>query len=240
MNTELNIMPKHTILLVDDEMAIRTMLCVALEAAGYNVLQAENAQQAHAVIIDRSPDLVLLDWMMPGTTGLELLRRLKRDELTEKTPVIMLTAKAEEDSKISGLDAGADDYIAKPFSPRELISRVKAVLRRIGRDELKAPICVGEMVFDPVGHRVTIANDPIDLGPTEYRLLQFFLTHQERVYSRDQILDYVWGGNVYLDERTVDVHIRRLRKAISVAGHENYVQTVRGAGYRFSTQLQNA
>jgi len=240
MNTELNIMPKHTILLVDDEMAIRTMLCVALEAAGYNVLQAENAQQAHAIIIDRSPDLVLLDWMMPGTTGLELLRRLKRDELTEKIPVIMLTAKAEEDSKISGLDAGADDYIAKPFSPRELISRVKAVLRRIGRDELKAPICVGEMVFDPVGHRVTIANDPIDLGPTEYRLLQFFLTHQERVYSRDQILDYVWGGNVYLDERTVDVHIRRLRKAISVAGHENYVQTVRGAGYRFSTQLHNA
>jgi|TARA_B110000908_G_scaffold30189_1_gene35755 two-component system phosphate regulon response regulator PhoB len=240
MNTELNIMPKHTILLVDDEMAIRTMLCVALEAAGYNVLQAENAQQAHAIIIDRSPDLVLLDWMMPGTTGLELLRRLKRDELTEKIPVIMLTAKAEEDSKISGLDAGADDYIAKPFSPRELISRVKAVLRRIGRDELKAPICVGEMVFDPVGHRVTIGNTSIDLGPTEYRLLQFFLTHQERVYSRDQILDYVWGGNVYLDERTVDVHIRRLRKAISIAGHENYVQTVRGAGYRFSTQLQNA
>ena len=240
MNTELNIMPKHTILLVDDEMAIRTMLCVALEAAGYNVLQAKNAQQAHGIIIDRSPDLVLLDWMMPGTTGLELLRRLKRDELTEKIPVIMLTAKAEEDSKISGLDAGADDYIAKPFSPRELISRVKAILRRIGRDELKAPICVGEMVFDPVGHRVTIANDPIDLGPTEYRLLQFFLTHQERVYSRDQILDYVWGGNVYLDERTVDVHIRRLRKAISIAGHENYVQTVRGAGYRFSTQLQNA
>lgn len=240
MNTELNIMPKHTILLVDDEMAIRTMLCVALEAAGYNVLQAESAQQAHGIIIDRSPDLVLLDWMMPGTTGLELLRRLKRDELTEKIPVIMLTAKAEEDSKISGLDAGADDYIAKPFSPRELISRVKAILRRIGRDELKAPICVGEMVFDPVEHRVTIANDPIDLGPTEYRLLQFFLTHQERVYSRDQILDYVWGGNVYLDERTVDVHIRRLRKAISVAGHENYVQTVRGAGYRFSTQLQNA
>ena len=240
MNTELNIMPKHTILLVDDEMAIRTMLCVALEAAGYNVLQAENAQQAHAIIIDRSPDLVLLDWMMPGTTGLELLRRLKRDELTEKIPVIMLTAKAEEDSKISGLDAGADDYIAKPFSPRELISRVKAVLRRIGRDELKAPICVGEMVFDPVGHRVTIGNTSIDLGPTDYRLLQFFLTHQERVYSRDQILDYVWGGNVYLDERTVDVHIRRLRKAISIAGHENYVQTVRGAGYRFSTQLQNA
>ena len=169
-----------------------------------------------------------------------MLRRLKRDELTEKVPVIMLTAKAEEDSKISGLDAGADDYIAKPFSPRELISRVKAVLRRIGREELKEPIHVGDMVFDPIGHRVNIGSQPVNLGPTEYRLLQFFLTHQERVYSRDQILDYVWGGNVYLDERTVDVHIRRLRKAISVAGHDNYVQTVRGAGYRFSTQLTTA
>ncbi|MGB2055602.1 MAG: phosphate regulon transcriptional regulator PhoB [Porticoccaceae bacterium] len=230
-------MPKHTILLVDDEAAIRDMLSIALEAADYNVLQAENAQQAHASIIDRHPDLVLLDWMMPGTTGLELLRRLKRDELTEKLPVIMLTAKAEEDSKISALDAGADDYVAKPFSPRELISRVKAVLRRIGREELKDAIIVDQMRFDPLSHRVSIADKDINLGPTEYRMLQFFLTHQERVYSRDQILDYVWGGNAYLDERTVDVHIRRLRKAISVAGHENYVQTVRGAGYRFSTQL---
>jgi two-component system phosphate regulon response regulator PhoB len=230
-------MPKHTILIVDDESAIRDMLCLALEAADFNVLQAENAQQAHVLIVDRSPDLVLLAWMMPGTTGLELLRRLKRDEVTEKVPVIMLTAKAEENSKISGLDAGADDYIAKPFSPRELISRVKAVLRRIGREELQEPIAVGDLLFDPIGHRVSIANQPINLGPTEYRLLQFFLTHQERVYTRSQILDYVWGGNVYLDDRTVDVHIRRLRKAISVAGHENYVQTVRGSGYRFSTKL---
>ena len=239
MDDRVNVMPKHTILLVDDEAAIRDMLSIALEAADFNVLQAENAQQAHASIIDRQPDLVLLDWMMPGTTGLELLRRLKRDELTEKIPVIMLTAKAEEDSKISGLDAGADDYIPKPFSPRELISRVKAVMRRIGREELKDVINVGEMHFDPQSHRVSISGEYINLGPTEYRLLQFFLTHQERVYSRDQILDYVWGGNVYLDERTVDVHIRRLRKAISVAGHENYVQTVRGSGYRFSTHLQN-
>jgi two-component system phosphate regulon response regulator PhoB len=239
VDDRVNVMPKHTILLVDDEAAIRDMLSIALEAADYNVLQAENAQQAHASIIDRQPDLVLLDWMMPGTTGLELLRRLKRDELTEKIPVIMLTAKAEEDSKISGLDAGADDYIPKPFSPRELISRVKAVMRRIGREELKDVINVGEMHFDPQSHRVSISGEYINLGPTEYRLLQFFLTHQERVYSRDQILDYVWGGNVYLDERTVDVHIRRLRKAISVAGHENYVQTVRGSGYRFSTHLQN-
>jgi two-component system phosphate regulon response regulator PhoB len=240
MNNKVITMPKHTVLIVDDEAAIRDMLCIALEAADFNVLDAENAQQAHAAIIDKQPDLVLLDWMMPGTTGLELLRRLKRDDLTAKIPVIMLTAKAEEDSKISGLDAGADDFIPKPFSPRELISRVKAVLRRVGREELQDPISIGQLVFDPVGHRVSIADQAINLGPTEYRLLQFFLTHQERVYSRDQILDYVWGGNVYLDERTVDVHIRRLRKAISVAGHENYVQTVRGAGYRFSAQLKNA
>ena len=238
MNTQVSIMPKHTILIVDDEVSIRDMLSIALDAAGYNVLQAENAQTAHSLVIDRYPDLILLDWMMPGTTGLELLRRLKRDESTEKTPVIMLTAKAQETNKISGLDAGADDYIAKPFSPRELISRVKAVLRRVGREDLKEPIIVGDLVFDPLGHRVSIGGDYINIGPTEYRLLQFFLTHQERVYSRDQILDYVWGGNVYLDERTVDVHIRRLRKAISVAGHDNYVQTVRGAGYRFSTRLK--
>ena len=237
MEEENDFMPMHTILVVDDEAAIRDMLCIALEAADYNVIQAENAQQAHAAILDRNPDLVLLDWMMPGTTGLELLRRLKRDELTEKIPVIMLTAKAEEDSKIYGLDSGADDYISKPFSPRELVSRVKAVLRRVGREDLAEPISVGELVFDPLNHRVTIAGQSLNLGPTEYRLLQFFLTHQERVYSRDQILDYVWGSNVYLDERTVDVHIRRLRKAISVAGHENYVQTVRGTGYRFSTKL---
>jgi two-component system phosphate regulon response regulator PhoB len=232
--------PKQIILVVDDEPAIREMLCMALEAASFSVIQAENAQQAHAQIIDRRPNLVLLDWMMPGTSGLELLRRLRRDPLTETTPVIMLTAKVEEGGKVAGLDSGADDYVAKPFSPRELIARIKAVLRRIARDEIQEPIEVGELIFDPIGHRVSIAGAVINLGPTEYRLLQFFLTHQERVYSRDQILDYVWGGNVYLDERTVDVHIRRLRKAISVAGQDNYVQTVRGAGYRFSTQLPNS
>ena len=239
MNDKVEVMPKHRILIVDDEASIRDMLSLALEAAGFNVLQAENAQLGHAAIIDHQPDLVLLDWMMPGTTGLELLRRLKRDELTAHIPIIMLTAKAEEDHKIAGLDAGADDYIPKPFSPRELVSRVNAVLRRIDRDALKEPISIGDLVFDPLSHRVSIAGETINLAPTEYRLLQFFLTHQERVYSRGQLLDYVWGGNVYLDERTVDVHIRRLRKAISVAGHENYVQTVRGAGYRFSAQVSN-
>jgi len=204
------------------------------------VLQAENAKTAHSLVLDKHPDLILLDWMMPVTTGLELLRRLKRDEMTDHIPVIMLTAKAEESSKISGLDSGADDYIAKPFSPRELLSRVKAILRRVSREELKDTIVVGDLEFDPLEHRISVAGNLINLAPTEFRLLQFFLTHQERVYSRDQILDYVWGKNVYLDERTVDVHIRRLRKAISVAGHDEYVQTVRGAGYRFSTQLQKA
>jgi two-component system phosphate regulon response regulator PhoB len=213
---------------------------ISLESAGYNVLQAENAKTAHSLVLDKLPDLILLDWMMPVTTGLELLRRLKRDEMTDHIPVIMLTAKAEESSKISGLDSGADDYIAKPFSPRELLSRIKAILRRVSREELKNTIVVGGLEFDPLEHRISIAGNLINLAPTEFRLLQFFLTHQERVYSRDQILDYVWGKNVYLDERTVDVHIRRLRKAISVAGHDEYVQTVRGAGYRFSTQLQKA
>ena len=193
MNTQVSIMPKHTILIVDDEVSIRDMLSIALDAAGYNVLQAENAQTAHSLVIDRHPDLILLDWMMPGTTGLELLRRLKRDESTEKTPVIMLTAKAQETNKISGLDAGADDYIAIPFSPRELISRVKAVLRRVGREDLKEPIIVGDLVFDPLGHRVSNGGDYINIGPTEYRLLQFFLTHQERVYS---IIDEAEGTTI--------------------------------------------
>ncbi|MDA8598555.1 phosphate regulon transcriptional regulator PhoB [Porticoccaceae bacterium] len=233
-------MPRHTILVVDDETSIREMLVISLESAGYNVLQAENAKTAHSLVLDKHPDLILLDWMMPVTTGLELLRRLKRDEMTDHIPVIMLTAKVEESSKISGLDSGADDYIAKPFSPRELLSRVKAILRRVSREELKDTIVVGDLEFDPLEHRISVAGNLINLAPTEFRLLQFFLTHQERVYSRDQILDYVWGKNVYLDERTVDVHIRRLRKAISVAGHDEYVQTVRGAGYRFSTQLQKA
>ena len=233
-------MPRHTILVVDDETSIREMLVISLESAGYNVLQAENAKTAHSLVLDKHPDLILLDWMMPVTTGLELLRRLKRDEMTDHIPVIMLTAKAEESSKISGLDSGADDYIAKPFSPRELLSRVKAILRRVSREELKDTIVVGDLEFDPLEHRISVAGNLINLAPTEFRLLQFFLTHQERVYSRDQILDYVWGKNVYLDERTVDVHIRRLRKALSVAGHDEYVQTVRGAGYRFSTQLQKA
>ena len=229
---------RKTVLIVDDEAAIREMVSLALETAKFNVLEASDSQEGHAIIIDSQPDAVLLDWMMPGTTGLEFLRRLRRDPLTEKIPVILLTAKTSEDSKITGLDSGADDFISKPFSPKELVSRIRAVIRRSTVTEPSEPIKVGEMLFDPESHRVSICDEPVEIGPTEYRMLQFFLTHQERVYSRDQILDHVWGPNVYLDERTVDVHIRRLRKAISVAGHEKYVQTVRGAGYRFSTRTK--
>ena len=238
MNQEEAEVRRKTVLIVDDEAAIREMVSLALETAKFNVLEASDSQEGHAIIIDSQPDAVLLDWMMPGTTGLELLRRLRRDPLTEKIPVILLTAKTSEDSKITGLDSGADDFISKPFSPKELVSRIRAVIRRSTVTEPSEPIKVGEMLFDPESHRVSICNEPVDIGPTEYRMLQFFLTHQERVYSRDQILDHVWGANVYLDERTVDVHIRRLRKAISVAGHEKYVQTVRGAGYRFSTRTK--
>ena len=231
-------MAKQSILVIDDEPAIRDMLQIALDAAGFKVGLAEDAKQAYPIIIDTPPDLILLDWMMPGTSGIELLRRLRRDEIN--VPVIMLTAKVEEASKIAGLDSGADDYIAKPFSLRERVSRVKAILRRTSEESIKEVIFAGALKLDQLNRRVNIGDTLISLGPTEYKLLQFFLTHQDRVYTRDQILDNVWGRNVYLDERTVDVHIRRLRKAISIAGHENYVQTVRGAGYRFSIQLDKS
>lgn len=230
-------MSEKTILVVDDESSIRDMLRVALEMADYRVIEAENAQDAHALVIDQKPDLILLDWMMPGTSGIELARRLKRDDASFDIPLIMLTAKGEEDNKIQGLEVGADDYITKPFSPRELVARLKAVLRRAAPGIDGKPIVVAGLCLDPGSHRVTINEQPVDMGPTEYRLLEFFLTHQERAYSRSQLLDQVWGGNVYVEERTVDVHIRRLRKALSIDEHENHVQTVRGTGYRFSTKL---
>ena len=231
-------MTGRKILIVDDESAIRDMLRVALEMAEYDCIEASNAQDAHALIVDEKPDLILLDWMMPGTSGIELARRLKRDEVTADIPIIMLTAKGEEDNKIQGLEVGADDYITKPFSPRELVARLKAVLRRADPKVSGQPIIVQGLCLDPSSHRVTINDQSLDMGPTEYRLLEFFLTHQERAYTRGQLLDHVWGGNVYVEERTVDVHIRRLRKALSIDGHEDLVQTVRGTGYRFSTKIE--
>jgi len=228
-------MSNKTILIVDDEAPIREMIAVALEMADYDWLEAADATEAHSQIVDQQPDLILLDWMLPGTSGIELARRLKRDPVTAETPIIMLTARSEEDNKILGLEAGADDYITKPFSPRELVARLKAVLRRATPAGIEDPVEVEGLRLDPVSHRVTSQGQPLEVGPTEFRLLQFFMTHQERAYTRNQLLDQVWGGNVYVEERTVDVHIRRLRKALG-EGHEHLVQTVRGTGYRFSTQ----
>ncbi|MDN3524938.1 phosphate regulon transcriptional regulator PhoB [Halomonas sabkhae] len=228
-------MSDKTVLIVDDEAPIREMIAVALEMADYHVLEADNAQSAHALIVDHQPDLVLLDWMMPGTSGIELARRLKRDEATAELPIIMLTAKTEEDNKIQGLESGADDYITKPFSPRELVARLKAVLRRSTPHGVEDPVEVDGLLLDPVSHRVSVDGQSLEVGPTEYRLLQFFMTHQERAYTRGQLLDQVWGGNVYVEERTVDVHIRRLRKALGDP-YQQLIQTVRGTGYRFSAK----
>lgn len=224
------------ILIVDDESAIREMIAMALELAGYDTLEASDAKSAHAMIIDEQPDMMLLDWMMPGTSGIELARRLRADPATKDLPIIMLTAKADEDNKVQGLEAGIDDYITKPFSPKELIARLKAVLRRALPDAEEGVISIGGVILDPVSHRVSdSAGQSINLGPTEFKLLHFFMTHQDRAYSRGQLLDMVWGGNVYVEERTVDVHIRRLRKAIGT-DLEHLIQTVRGTGYRFSTK----
>ncbi len=228
-------MTAKTVLIVDDEAPIREMIAVALEMADYQVLEADSAQAAHAMIVDHQPDLVLLDWMMPGTSGIELARRLKRETTTAELPIIMLTAKGEEDNKIQGLEAGADDYITKPFSPRELVARLKAVLRRATPQGVEEAVEVDGLLLDPVSHRVSANGRAVEMGPTEYRLLQFFMTHQERAYTRSQLLDQVWGGNVYVEERTVDVHIRRLRKALGER-HQHLVQTVRGTGYRFSAK----
>lgn len=230
-----------TILVVDDEAAIRDMTAVALEAAGFASISAETAHQALVHIVDERPDLVLLDWMLPGDSGIELARRLKKDERTADMPIIMLTAKTSEDNKVQGLDVGVDDYVTKPFSPRELVARIKAVLRRSSGRFQDKPIRVFDLELNPSSHRITIDDRPVDMGPTEFRLLSFFMTHPEKVFTRDHIQDQVWGANIYLEERTVDVHIGRLRKALgNASGNDiNYarlIQTVRGAGYRFSTR----
>ncbi|MFP5383300.1 MAG: phosphate regulon transcriptional regulator PhoB [Gammaproteobacteria bacterium] len=229
-------MAEETILIVDDEPAIREMIATTLEMADFRVLEAGDAQHAHQQVVDERPDLILLDWMLPGISGIELTRRLKRDETTCEIPVILLTARSEEDSRILGLDIGADDYVTKPFSTRELLSRIRAVLRRVSNKSAEKPITHEGLTLDPVSHRVSANDQPVDMGPTEYRLLEFFMSHPERAYSRTQLLDQVWGGNVYVEDRTVDVHIRRLRKALEAHGFDRFIQTVRGTGYRFSVK----
>lgn len=230
-------MSGKTILIVEDEKPIREMVSFALGRAGYSLVEAGDIAEAFECLARQVPDLILLDWMLPGASGLELARRLKKDELTRDVPIIMLTARGEEEDKVTGLEAGADDYITKPFSPRELQARIKAVLRRVTPEGEASVIRVDGLELDTGGHRVTAQGQSLEMGPTEFRLLEFFMTHPERVYSRGQLLDRVWGRNSFVEERTVDVHILRLRKALSPSGHDAMIQTVRGAGYRFSSRV---
>ncbi|MEZ5499171.1 MAG: phosphate regulon transcriptional regulator PhoB [Steroidobacteraceae bacterium] len=227
-------MSDKLILIVEDERPIREMIAYGLRRAGFETSEAEDATSARSAVVDRRPDLVLVDWMLPDTSGLELTRQLKRDRSTSELPVIMLTARSQESDKVAGLEGGADDYITKPFSPRELVARINAVLRRGQNEQELERIERGGLVMDRASHRVLAGEQVVNLGPTEYRMLEFFLAHPERVFSREQLLDRIWGGNVYIEERTIDVHIRRLRKSLEGHGLDHLIQTVRGAGYRFS------
>ncbi len=211
------------------------MIVFHLSRAGYETLEAADCRSARELLADERPDLALVDWMLPDMSGLELTRQLKRDKDNDELAIIMLTARADEFDKIAGLEGGADDYVTKPFSPRELIARIQAVLRRSGSDN-DDTVSSGVLTLDAAGHRVSANGTEIKLGPTEYRLLKFQMTHPDRVYSRSQLLDRVWGANVYVEERTVDVHVRRLRKALAAEAADDYIQTVRGAGYRFSSR----
>jgi two-component system phosphate regulon response regulator PhoB len=222
------------ILLVEDEPAIQELIAFNLQQAGHHVLRADSAEAGMNLVRSALPDLILLDWMLPGMSGIEFARKLRSDERTRQVPVIMLTARSEEADKITGLDTGADDYITKPFSPRELQARIKAVLRRRAPQMTDDLVEVNGLKLDPATHRVSGNDQSIDLGPTEFRLLHFFMTHPERVHSRAQLLDHVWGDHVFVEERTVDVHIRRLRSALEATGHDALIQTVRGTGYRLS------
>jgi two-component system phosphate regulon response regulator PhoB len=228
-------MAAKQILVVEDEKPIRDMIGFGLRRAGFEVREAADARLARAELANRRPDLVLVDWMLPDLSGLEFTRQVKRDP---NLPIIMLTARAEEADKVAGLEGGADDYVTKPFSPRELVARINAVLRRVDPQVEGEVMSFEGLSLDPVAHRVLADGRPVSLGPTEYRMLEFFMSHPDRVYSREQLLDRIWGGNVYVEERTIDVHIRRLRKALEEFGYDRMVQTVRGAGYRFSTHVE--
>jgi len=224
------------ILIVEDEPAIQELLAINLSQAGHNAIRALSVEQAQMLMRDALPDLIILDWMLPGMSGIEFARKVKTDELTKTIPIIMLTARGEESDKIRGLEVGADDYVTKPFSPRELNARIKAVLRRRSPQMTDDPIESHGLRVDPTTHRVTGNKKTIELGPTEFKLLHYLMSNPERVHSRSQVLDRVWGDKVFVEDRTVDVHIRRLRLALEQTGHENLIQTVRGVGYRFSAQ----
>lgn len=224
------------ILIVEDEPAVREMVAFALRRADFEPVEAADAREAQEAIMRSVPGVILLDWMLPGMSGIEYARRLRKEDLTRDIPVIMLTARSTEDDRVLGLDAGADDYVVKPFSSRELVARIRAVIRRSNVHGDAERIRIDGLLLDTASHRVFADESPVQLGPTEFRLLSFMMQHPERVYSRSQLLDHVWGGNVYVEERTVDVHIRRLRKALHSHGYDRYIQTVRGAGYRFSSR----
>lgn len=224
------------ILLVEDEPSIREMVSFALGQDGYIIDEAENGSSAEAQIVNHLPSLILLDWMLPDTSGLELLRKWKREDALKDVPIIMLTARVEERDKVTGLDSGADDYVTKPFSVKELSARIRAVLRR-GTGALDNEVKIGPILLDLDARRAYVDNQPINMGSIEFRLLEFFMTHPEKAYTRNQLLDYVWGRNIYVEERTVDVHIVRLRKLLKPLGCEQMIQTVRGYGYRFSAKM---
>ncbi len=230
-------MTANKILIVEDEAPIREMIAFHLARAGYETLEAPDCRVARELLANEQPDLAIIDWMLPDMSGLELTRMLKRDKENDDLAIIMLTARTDEYDKVAGLDSGADDYITKPFSPRELIARIQAVLRRAIAGDGET-VSMGTLELDSAGHRVSANGNEIKLGPTEYRLLVYLMTHPDRVYGRAQLLDRVWGANVYVEERTVDVHVRRLRKALAAENVDKYIQTVRGAGYRFSTRGQ--
>lgn len=227
-------MSSFNILVVEDEDAIRGMLMMVLEQAGFVPIAAADAEDAQKALDENLPDLVLLDWMLPGISGVEWARRLKKEPVYRDIPIILLTARGEEEDKVRGLEIGADDYMTKPFSPKELVARIRAVLRRSGKIQGQSQITVGDLMLDTEQHRLSIGDKQLEVSPTEFRLMHFFMTHPDKVYSRTQLLDQVWGRSVYIEERTIDVHIRRLRKILEEYGREDLVQTVRGFGYRFS------
>jgi two-component system phosphate regulon response regulator PhoB len=224
------------ILIVEDESSILELISLNLHQAGFNPIRAISAEYANNLVKETIPDLIVLDWMLPGMDGIEFAKRLRANSETKNIPIIMLTAKSDEDNKIKGLDVGADDYLTKPFSPKELVARIKALLRRRSPELINEPITIDGLVLDPGSHKIQVDNKNINMGPTEFKLLHFFMKNTDRVYSRNQILDKIWGSNSVIDDRTVDVHIKRLRKSLNHSGYDKLIQTVHGTGYRFSKE----
>ena len=230
---------KANILIVEDEESILELIAINLHQSGFKPIRSLNAESADKLIHEAIPDLIILDWMLPGMSGIDFAKRLKSNALTKKIPIIMLTAKSEEENMILGLNSGADDYLTKPFSPRELVARIKAVLRRKAPDLIEEPIEINGLHLDPTNHCVRSNNNSIRIGPTEFKLLHFFMKNPERLFSRNHILDKVWGNKAEIDDRTVDVHIKRLRDSLSSEGKQKLIKTVRGMGYRFSENQEN-